>query len=822
MAADRRVLSLSCAAALLTLAAPTRAAAPALDVPAGSLGQAVLALGAQAGVSIVVDDARLWRRPVPALRGRMEVQVALRRLLGSAPAEVRAAGPRGWRIVAREAPAPIARPASTLADPDKAEAEVPIIVTASKRDMPLRDFAGTATLIEGADLAMGGAGGTDAILARLATVSSTHLGAGRNKLFIRGIADSSFTGPTQSTVGQYLGDIRLSYNAPDPDLRLYDIASVEVLEGPQGTLYGAGSLGGIIRTVGNAPSPDPAGAMWAGASLTQHGDPSGDLGGMVNVPLAQGVALRAVGYGIVDGGYIDDTLTGKKDVNRTRTAGGRATLRLEPAEGWTVDLGGVIQDIHGADSQYADKGARRLTRASDVDQGFDARYRLAQLVITRDWGDLRLRSSTGLADQQLSERYDASLPTAPVIAQVRLLNPGVIFFPPTLPASPGQSRLFVQTNDTRFFSTETRLWRPMADGFGWVVGVSYIHNRTRLGRTLGPPNLLIPVTGVVNRIGEFTLYGEASYQPAPMLTVTAGARYTRARLAGEGMDGSALTLKPAVAFSQAEIVSREAIVAARTEQSLLPSLGITANVLPRVTLYTRYQEGFRPGGLAVESDYVTRFRNDHVATLEAGMRLGATGRDPFDLTASLSYTRWNDIQADFIDSFGLPTTANIGDGRIWSLAATAGWQPDANLHVDLGFAMNSSRVTDPQPAFSTLALSRMSRVPNVARYAGRAGFDWRHPLDGNGTDLHVSGWARYVGRSRLGIGPVLGEAQGDYVDTALNLRIGRPTLGVTLGVTNLADSVGNRFSLGTPFRVGRSQITPLRPRTLRLGVDAAF
>jgi outer membrane receptor protein involved in Fe transport len=70
---------------------------------------------------------------------------------------------------------------------------------------------------------------------------STQLGPGRNKLFIRGVADSSFTGPTQATVGQYLGDVRLNYNAPDPDLNLYDIARVEVVEGPQGTLYGAGS-----------------------------------------------------------------------------------------------------------------------------------------------------------------------------------------------------------------------------------------------------------------------------------------------------------------------------------------------------------------------------------------------------------------------------------------------------------------------------------------------------------------------------------------------------------------------------------------------------
>src|SRR3546814_20550030 len=82
--------------------------------------------------------------------------------------------------------------------------------------------------LDGGDLAFGGERGMDSILSRTASVSSTHLGPGRNKLFIRGIADSSFTGPTQSTVGQYFGDIRLSYNAPDPDLRLYDIDNVEI------------------------------------------------------------------------------------------------------------------------------------------------------------------------------------------------------------------------------------------------------------------------------------------------------------------------------------------------------------------------------------------------------------------------------------------------------------------------------------------------------------------------------------------------------------------------------------------------------------------
>ena len=90
-------------------------------------------------------------------------------------------------------------------------------------------------------------------------------------------------------------------------------------------------------------------------------------------------------------------------------------------------------------------------------------------------------------------------------------------------------------------------------------------------------------------------------------------------------------------------------------------------------------------------------------------------------------------------------------------------------------------------------------------------------------ELRVGASARYTGRSRLGIGPVLGEAQGNYIDTTLTARIGRPEFGVSLTLTNLADSVGNRFALGTPYEaLDRAQITPLRPRTVRLGLDARF
>ncbi|MDB5687799.1 MAG: TonB-dependent receptor, partial [Rhizorhabdus sp.] len=747
--------------ALMPIASMAQAEGGAmLDLPAGPLANAVAALGRQSGISVSVADAALWQRPVPAVKGRMSVAMALKRMLGDRAVATQL-GPQSWRITAVAPLRAVPQPRPVVQAEDVAPEGPPIVVTASKRDIRLRDYPGTVSLMGGADLAFGGERGTEAILSRLATVSSTHLGAGRNKLFIRGIADSSFTGPTQATVGQYLGDMRLSYNAPDPDLRLYDIASVEVLEGPQGTLYGAGSLGGIIRIVRNAPRLDRVeAALSTGVSAIQHGDPGGDIGGTINLPIADGrLAARFVAYGITEGGYIDDPTRGRHDINRTTIAGGRAMLRFAPGDGWTIDIGATVQKTHGDDSQYADRNAPRLTRNSAIDQGFGAGYRLGEVVIAKDWDDgLHFLSSTGIVGQRLSERYDATEPE-------------------------GELRLFRQRNRTRMISSENRLWRPMEDGFGWVLGGSFVRNSTRLSRALGPIDAPEPVTGVTNRIVEGTLYGEASYMPIKGLIATAGARVTHARLSGGGED-VVPSFVPLVQLARAQQTAK------RRETTALPSMALSAAILPDLVAFARYQEGFRPGGLAIESDFVRRFRNDHVGTLETGMRYGAPGRGVFDLSISLSHTRWRDIQADFIDGSGLPSTDNIGDGRIYSLAAAAGWRPLPGLGFDLAFALNDSKVTNPSAAVrqvyaleaaisdTALTIGRVSQIPNVARYAGRAGVDYRTALS-DAIDLHVAASARYVGRSRLGIGPKLGEVQGDYLDTQLTARIGWSRFGVS-------------------------------------------
>lgn len=786
----------------MVLGTPTAAQTVTVDLPAGTVRTQVLAIGRLAQVSVTVPDQRIWARRVPALRGRMNAATALRTIASRSGARLEILGPTTFRLSATPTqirPLPQRRPPPPRAAPEMEEQPAEIVVTASKRDLTQNQIAGQTTRIDGRNLEFGGSGGTDRLAARISTIASTHLGAGRNKLFIRGIADSSFTGPTQATVGQYFGDLRLSYNAPDPDLRLADLEAVEVLAGPQGTLYGAGSLGGLIRLVPNRVDLDrTSGSVIAGASATTHGAPGWDMQGVLNLPVIEGkLGIRVVATAVEEGGYIDKPAMGRNDVNRTRIQGGRATAHLDLGSGWSAELIGIGQRIRGADSQYVDRDAKSLTRLAPVTEGFEADFLQGQFVVNGSVDGVHIRSSTGVTSHDLTERYDATVPGGP-------------------------PSLFAQANHTRMIANESRAWRTARDGSGWLVGLSYTSNRTSLRRFHGPPRDLTPLPGVSNSVEEMTLYGETSTRVTPRLLLTGGLRVTRSVLKGAAEDVPPQTSPEALA-----------IIARRTEVNLLPSASALFDLTAQSALFIRFQQGFRPGGLSADSAYVRRFNSDRVTTLEAGYRFGRASRDPFAFSLTVAHTDWNDIQADFLDETGLPITDNIGNGRLWTMEAAFTASLARGLRLDGALSLNDSNI-DELGAAALLASNpaspgepgppvgaRLGPIPNIARVTGRVGMVYETRWHDR-FDLKVDGWTRYVGPSRLGIGPVLGDEQGSYFDSGVTARLGLAGLGVTAGVTNITNTRGNRFSLGTPFITGRQQVTPLRPRTFRVGVDLAF
>ncbi len=834
-----------------------------VDVPASRLEDAIRMLSNQTGASIGFRDGRLSDLRIRGVRGRLTVAQALDRMLRHTDARARQVAPATFLIehapappprLARAKPPSPPRPPAPPSGPPPESRGTEIVVTGTKRDIPLSAYPGGIEIIDGTSLSKAdGARGTAAIEARIASVASTHLGQGRNKLFIRGIADSSFVGPTQATVGQYWGNSRITYSAPDPSLRLYDVRSVEVLEGPQGTLYGAGSLGGVVRVVPHAPDMDTVGgAVWAGVQQVQHGQAGADGGAIINLPVVEDrLALRAVAFAGTEGGYIDDVSRHLKDVNDVRSFGGRLALRYSPDADTIVDVSAVGQRIKGDDSQYAERGGNGLTRSSSIAQPYRNNFWMVDLVARKRWDDIELTSSLGYARQYVFEQFDGVTFTrtgdlvvlkTPEIdgKDIVVTDSGKVMLSPTAGA---RAAGLVQTNHIEMVTAETRLARRGPNGTGWLLGISLLHNEAKVHRDMQQYLFDSALTGVRNRVQEATLYGEGTIEPVPRLTLTAGGRLTHSRLTGNSEDVDRL-----LAFD-----IDPSARAARRETRLLPSAALAWRPNRTTTLFARYQEGFRPGGIAVRRNFIQRFKGDHVATIEAGARHG-TRR--LDLTLSASWTRWTDIQADLIDGYGFATTANVGDGHILSLGAKTRWRPLPGLELDLSVYVNKSKVTErnalqpvtiESPADGSFgaptsgdidivngiaigigssaaetSLASFNRLPNIADVTGRVGFTYSARM-GRRFDAQMRGFARYVGKSTLGVGPVLGQLQGDYFDTGMELRVGDDRKGLTLTMTNLLDARGNRFALGSPFLVrDRNQITPLQPRTVRIGFDFAF
>lgn len=768
---------------LMAHAAP--ALAESFNVPPGPLGAVAAAIGGQAHATIVITDPVLAAEPSPGARGAMPLREALRQALRGTDAQANFLNAHTARIT-RSAAHPPAHPGETPPPPISTASE-DIVVTATKRPIGADRYPGSVARIalDPEWVAEHAHGGTQAITRLLPMLAATDLGDGRDKLFIRGIADSSFAGPTQATTGQYLGDIRLTYNAPDPDLNLYDMRRVEVLEGPQGTLYGAGSLGGVIRFVPNAP--DIAG--WAasassGLSGTASGAASWDGAGMLNVPIVPDrLALRLVVYGARDGGYIDDLERGLSNINATVSRGERFALRLRTAHGWTVDIGYVEQNIASRDSQYALAGDPPLTRASAIAQPSGNLFQLGYITAHGPAGSDEITTTTSIGQHHLSSVFDATG-----------------YDGTSTPA------LFGEDNNINVISHETRL-SGGSRAAPYVIGVSALVSTSVITRRLGPMAAPAELPGIANLQAETALFAEGSLPLSHRLTGTLGARLTYD-------NGTGIYFTPT--GSELPRVARNVVQ---------PTFTLALDWHPggRLSAFAHYEQGYRAGGLAIApagSGVATqKFDGDELNMDEIGLRLGDESHGRFWLRASAFWADWNHIQADLVDSAGLTTTANIGRGRIYGLEGEASWRPRPAFKLSGAFFINESRLTAPTAAFAAAA---GQPLPNVGRGGGRIAAQWLARI-GRDTTLTAEASGRYVGKSLLGVGPTFDIPQGNYAVADAALRLERGRFALSLNLDNLDNAHGNTFAFGNPFTLDdRRQMTPLRPRTLRLGISARY
>lgn len=796
----RWVSALSLVIGLSTACAAT--AAPrliAFHIAPQPLPAALIQLAIQARVSIGAGPAFACAPTARAVEGTYSLEVALTRLLAGTGCGYRLIDAGAVEIV-RLPPVAPTRPAA--ATPSAPAETSELIVVATRRPTQADRLAYAVSAQDSHLLIAMGVRDAGDLALTTPSMMVTNLGPGRDKILLRGLSDGALTGRTQSMVGIYLDEVRLTYNAPDPDLRLTDMAQVEVLRGPQGALYGAGSLGGVLHLVTAPPDPDRR-AGWASVSAAATGDggPSSVLEGMINQPFAGGRgAARLTAYRDAQGGYIDDAGLGLDDVNRSVRTGLRLALRFDLDDHWRLTGGVVSQTINSDDTQYALEGAAPLTRRTQVREPHDNDFAEAHLGLqgALPWGELR--ASAAVVRHQVASRYDAT--TAPPLA----LPPG--------PAA------YDDEDDIHSLVTEVTLSAPSTAERPWLAGLFLARTRQDIGltlATLGPAG----VTGFQevrrDRLNEAAIFGQVELPLGERLRLTAGGRL----FASDTEVDSAIT---------APLAGTAARFTGQIKHSgFTPKLVLAYAVSPSLLTYVQAADGYRAGGVnttgapgqvfnpqSVAEPY-RLYEPDELWSFEAGVRASLLD-DRLKLRGAVFEAFWRNIQSDQLLPSGLPFTANIGDGRNLGVELEAAYS-DGPLVLRGELLVNSPELDHANPAFPGRADLGLAGAPAVTAGVS-AHYAW--PLPGD-RRLEADARYSYVGVSRLTFDAVTAPKMGDYGVARVAASLVSDPWRLTLAIDNLTDSHGDTFAYGNPFTLRASrQVTPLRPRAVSMTLTVSY
>ncbi|MBN7798787.1 TonB-dependent receptor domain-containing protein [Parahaliea mediterranea] len=644
-------------------APPASAQSPVHDfnIPSGSLSRALLAFSAQADVTLMAPDQLVDGKSVSALRGEMSSDQALEELLRGSGLQYRRE-PDGGLVIfapaarasgdARRAPAAEASARSAALRQRIAIEEV--VVTAQKREQSIRDVP----------ISVAALGGTELQQRRITDFSDLSMavpslsipergGAGDRFIFLRGMGSIQGSTPL---VGIYLDEASVTtFPGASLNLQTYDMARVEVLRGPQGTLYGVGSMGGTIKFITEEPRLDEVGGRFdASASTTQGGDPSYRLNGVVNMPLVRDeMALRVVGTYVNDGGWIDQPALDRDNIDDEELAEVRARLRWLATERLELNAMAIVhRGDSGAPSTGEDADGNYTQAYLDPTTpsgGHD--YELYNLTLDYDLDSAHLLSTTSYVDAERRQReIGYRVPFG--------LDEASLFH-----------AKFDEDSISQSFTQELRLSSAGAGPWNWLVGAFY--RDAELDSTFedfkfGPPGEPFFFDVLTNvQTQSWAVFGETSYSFNDRLEIGVGLRYFEDRQ--EASDFVAGTEDEA------------------TFDSVSPRLFVSYDLNDEIKIYASASEGFRSGGLAGGIG-VRPFEPDTVWSYELGSKMALLqGRMNADV--AVFYSDYKDTQVDSINLVGEDLrqfTSNAGDAEIqgidWELSVLA----TANLSLGLG------------------------------------------------------------------------------------------------------------------------------------------
>ncbi len=619
-----------------------------------------------------------------------------------------------------------------------------IIVTANKRAERALEVPGAITAFSGAALLANG----QTSLADIAQVTpglqfNNNLGTGAP--IVRGLTTGAETSPTVAIIvdGAPIGSSSsLSFGGQAAlDLDPLDLQRIEVLKGPQGTLYGASTLGGLISYVLAEPSLERTqGILRAELAATEHGDPSYSLRGAISTPLVdQQLAARVSAYYDRAGGFIDSPLRGLKDANRRSNWGVHGTLLAQPTDRLKVKLDGFYQRV-GADALDASlyNLSTRKPLSGDLEYNDyvlpSARKKIAVGLANVNYGFDFADLTSVTSYQDIRTLYRSNGTNSPLAATLYGVLPRFGGVPFPNPPAVSADRVI----HTRKVTQEVRLTSSGTGPFSWIVGGFYTHEKNDflaniVGRTTSgvPVPALNPVfgLGLFSKLEEISGFGNATYKFSDQFDLTGGIRIGKINQeyfqTAFGPDAPVLNAVLAL-FGGAPIPPL--IPTVKTSTTVKSYLATARYHFSRDGIvFARFATGFRPGGpnLAVNGLPPT-FNPDRTTNYESGIKSSFWGgRGSIDITGY--YTRWRGIIIA-VSSGGIPGYVNGGNARVYGVESALSLRPTPALTLGATLAYSNGRITKGA-ATAAGAVTDGDRLPFNPTWSGSVSADYRTPLN---------------------------------------------------------------------------------------------
>jgi len=735
----RRYIGAALAAALSVLVhgAFAETVTFAFDIPREDLALALNQIAQQSHIEISYSAELARGKISPSLKGTYSPEQALKKLLKGSGLHVRRIAD-GALVVAGKSPSDWQRPTS---DSDATRPLGEIVVTAQKRTERLQDVPTSISVISGARLIATQATTLQDIADSVPGMQVVSADPADNTLVIRGIsAGVGLDAAVNASVATYVDEAPYTSQGPfsysaalAPNFDPYDLARVEVLRGPQGTLYGANALSGLLKYVTNAPDPSGYHASFlVGGNDVQHGGAGYELHGMINIPLGSTAAFRLTAGDTYVPGYIDDPTLGRDGVNEVRRTNARAGFLWQPNDHLTIRVTAAYQRLSAGDNNTVDLDPSTLRPVySDLitSRDFPQPERISNEIYnaTINWnlGFGALTSSTSWTKVDPYLFADASALLGPVISSIFGGNYGAIVV--------GRVPVHSIKQELRLASVQ----QPLE----WTVGVYYDHEvahafESIYAASLSPQQVLLdfqPALGayyVDSTYREYASFADLNYHITSAFELGVGGRYSHSEQTYHQLNNGFLTGSDDFGT--------------QSDQGVFTySVDSKYRFTPGLMAYARVASGFVPGGpndAVPRSNLPRTFNSSSTTNYELGVK-GSADEGQIRYDVDVFDTEWKNIQLEAVIA-DFASITNGGTARSRGLEGSFTFRPVIELTLMLNAAYTDARLTEDTTA--SVGGHEGDRLPLSPFFSGTVGADYERPLGADvsgfgGIDWHYNG-----------------------------------------------------------------------------------